>query len=119
MEDLMKHPQQTLCAGGGATIDAPVKVPDKVPFNLGKNKGNDHDEPYKVILWNDSVNDMGHVMTILVKVFPELDIFQAQRLMLIAHKKGSVIIGAYPKERAEVYRQGLENGRLTATIEKA
>ncbi len=107
------------CAGGSSTIDAPVKAPNKVPFSLGKSKGNDYDQPYKVVLWNDPVTPMDKVIEILVRVFEDMDLSRAYLLMMTAHTNGSVIVGTYPKERAEMYREGLENARLTATIEKA
>lgn len=117
----------TRCQLIGQTVESPVKtpskpdkltVPDRVPFGLGKPKSPTYDEKYNVILWNDPVNTMDWVIERIVKIFPEIGLQQAAALMLIAHHNGSVIIGAWPKEQAELYRDQLENAHLTATIEK-
>lgn len=92
-----------------------VIVPDRIPFNLGKNQSNS--PLYQVILWNDQYNQMDHVITILIRVVDSLDFAGAVSIMTTAHTKGTAVVVEAPQEKAEHYRQQLEHGGLTATIE--
>lgn len=75
--------------------------------------------PYRVILHNDDVNDMAHVVRALLASVPELDINQANEIMLEAHLQGRAEVIICPLEHAELYRDRLESFGLTATIERA
>lgn len=75
--------------------------------------------PYRVILHNDDVNDMGHVVQSLLKTVPSLSEDDATIIMTEAHTKGQASVITCPKEPAEHYRDGLESCGLTATIEPA
>ena len=75
--------------------------------------------PYRVILHNDDVNEMGHVVRALLASVPELDVRGATEIMLTAHLQGRAAVIACPLERAELYRDRLESHGLTATIERA
>ncbi|MEJ7653587.1 MAG: ATP-dependent Clp protease adaptor ClpS [Chloroflexia bacterium] len=71
---------------------------------------------WRVLLWNDDVNDMDHVITALIRVVG-LDIDRAIQVMLEAHTDGKAVAWSGAKETAEMYRDGLEVHGLTATIE--
>ncbi len=74
--------------------------------------------PHRVILHNDDVNEMGHVVRALLASVPELDVRGATEIMLTAHLQGRAEVIACPLERAELYRDRLESHGLTATIER-
>ncbi len=75
--------------------------------------------PYRVMLHNDDVNEMGHVVHALLASVPELTAERAAEIMLEAHRHGQAEVIRCPLERAELYRDRLESHRLTATIERA
>ena len=74
--------------------------------------------PYRVILHNDDVNEMGHVVRALLASVPELSARDATAIMIEAHLQGRAQVIACPLERAELYRDRLESHGLTATIER-
>ena len=74
--------------------------------------------PYRVILHNDDVNEMGHVVRALLASVPELSVRDATAIMLEAHLQGRANVIACPLERAELYRDRLESHGLAATIER-
>lgn len=75
--------------------------------------------PHAVILHNDDVNSMAHVVESLLRCVPPLSPDSAASVMLQAHEHGQAIVIACPKETAEQYRDCLESCGLTATIEEA
>ena len=75
--------------------------------------------PYHVILHNDDVNSMDHVVMALEKSVPGISRAQAIQIMLEAHTSGRATVVTCPLELAELYRDRLEGFGLTATIEKA
>ncbi|MEX2238059.1 MAG: ATP-dependent Clp protease adaptor ClpS [Dehalococcoidia bacterium] len=75
--------------------------------------------PYLVMLHNDDYNGMDHVVRALLVSVPELTPEQAIEVMFEAHNHGQAQVIVCPLERAELYRERLENHGLTATIEKA
>jgi ATP-dependent Clp protease adaptor protein ClpS len=75
--------------------------------------------PYRVILHNDDVNDMAHVVRALLVSVPELTSERAAEIMLEAHNHGEAEVIRCPLERAELYRDRLESHGLTATVERA
>ena len=74
---------------------------------------------YRVLLHNDDVNAMDHVVFALTRVIPQLTTEDATRVMLEAHLHGVAQVIICPKETAEFYRDGLERYGLTSTIEPA
>lgn len=74
--------------------------------------------PYRVVLHNDDVNEMGHVVRALTASVPELTAERAAEIMLEAHQYGQAEVIRCPLERAELYRDRLESYGLTATIER-
>ncbi len=75
--------------------------------------------PWSVILYNDDHNEMLYVVRCLVKSVPKLGARRATQIMFEAHNTGRAVVTTCPLELAELYRDRLESGGLTATIEKA
>ena len=75
--------------------------------------------PYRVMLHNDDVNEMLHVVRALIESVPELTAERAAEIMVEAHTHGQAEVIRCPLERAELYRDRLESFGLTATIERA
>ena len=95
------------------TPSAPVRDPDVRERSLSETL-----PPYRVVLHNDDVNEMGHVVRALLDSVPELDTERAMAIMIEAHLNGRAEVIACPRERAELYRDRLETFGLTATIER-
>jgi len=74
--------------------------------------------PYRVLLHNDDVNDMGFVVSQLVSLTP-LAQDQALKVMFEAHAKGLALVTVTHKERAELMQEQLRSVGLCATIEPA
>ena len=73
--------------------------------------------PYKVILHNDDFTPMEHVIEVLRKVIPRMDVKRAMNIMLEAHTKGKAVVVKCHKEHAELYQESLNNEGLISTIE--
>lgn len=74
--------------------------------------------PATLVLHNDDVNSMDHVVHALLVSVPEVDLERAAEIMLIAHNHGEADVIRCPLERAELYRDRLESHGLTATIRR-
>jgi len=72
--------------------------------------------PYRVLLHNDDVNDMVHVVETLELLTP-LTRQQSYKVMIEAHTKGRALVTVTHRERAELYQEQLLSRSLTATIE--
>lgn len=75
--------------------------------------------PYRVILHNDDVNTMDHVVRSIVRSVPKIGLVKAAAIMLEAHHHGKAVVTTCPKELAELYRDRLQSFSLRATIEPA
>ncbi len=71
-----------------------------------------------VVLHNDDVNAMDHVVRALILSIPELEAERAVEVMMAAHLHGQADVITCPLERAEVYRDRLEQHGLTATLRR-
>jgi ATP-dependent Clp protease adaptor protein ClpS len=71
---------------------------------------------YKVLLHNDDVNSMEHVVKALQRVF-KFGIEECMRIMLEAHDEGVALCTVEPLEQAELHRDQLLSFSLVATIE--
>jgi ATP-dependent Clp protease adaptor protein ClpS len=71
---------------------------------------------YKVLLHNDDVNSMDHVVKALRQVF-RFDLEECVRIMIEAHDKGIALCIVEPLEQAELHRDQLRSFSLVATIE--
>src|SRR5688572_1593693 len=70
--------------------------------------------PYKVLLHNDDVNDVEHVVHTIVALTP-LNIEDAVVRTLEAHETGVALLLTTHKERAELYREQFQSKGLTVT----
>lgn len=92
--------------GGAGTAVAPVKTKPR-PRIL---------PPYKVLLHNDDVNDMLHVVEAVFRLTP-LSVEEAVERTLEAHRTGVALLLVTHKERAELYCEQFATFTLTVTIE--
>jgi len=76
-----------------------------------------HIPRYKVLLHNDDVNSMDHVVKALMRVFRFERAF-CEQIMLEAHRNGVALCTVEPLEQAELHRDQLASYSLRATIEK-
>lgn len=74
--------------------------------------------PWKVLLHNDDVNDMGYVVKTIQMLTP-LTRKDATQRMLEAHFKNVALILITHQERAELFQQQFGSRNLTVTIEPA
>ena len=74
--------------------------------------------PYRVVLHNDEVNEMAHVVRALLDSVPELSTERATEIMIEAHEHDRAEVIVCPLERAELYRDRLRTFALTATVER-
>lgn len=79
-----------------------VSTPTVAPPSLGASKAPEAVKPpmYAVILHNDNTTDPRFVVEVLSAVFG-LDRQEAQRVMMLAHTRGSSLVRVYSKEVAE------------------
>ncbi len=77
-----------------------------------------HLPPYKVLLHNDDVNDMGHVVLTIRRLTP-LSLPEAVDRMLEAHSRGVSLLLVIHRERAELYVEQFASCRLTVSMEPA
>lgn len=93
---------------GSAVVAAPRKEPGRCkPGQL---------PPYKVLLHNDDINDIEHVVLSIVKI-TTLSLRDAERRMLEAHRSGVSLLLVTHRERAELYAEQFRSCNLTVTIE--
>jgi ATP-dependent Clp protease adaptor protein ClpS len=74
---------------------------------------------YRVLLHNDDVNTMDHVVLALIRTIPALSYESAVSIMLEAHNSGFAEVIICLKELAEHYCERLRRYTLTSTIEPA
>lgn len=72
---------------------------------------------FRVLLHNDDVNDMDHVVRALLQTVTSLTVESAIAIMLEAHTSGSAIITTCPRETAEFYADHLHHFGVNSTIE--
>ncbi len=71
---------------------------------------------YRVLLHNDDVNSMDHVVRALQRVF-KFGRPECERIMLEAHRNGVALCAIEPLEQAEFHRDQLISLSLISTIE--
>ena len=99
-----------------ATSPGPTTIPREDQEQRTQSRAFD---PYAVILHNDDVNSMDHVVRALMRSVPGLGVGKSIKIMLEAHNHGRAVVIVCPLEPAELYRDRLESYSLTATIEPA
>lgn len=72
--------------------------------------------PYRVLLHNDNMNPMDHVVRSLRRLTP-LNTAQATMVMMTAHTRGLALVLVTHKERAELYVEQFRTMKLLVTIE--
>ena len=72
--------------------------------------------PYKVLLHNDDINSMAHVVLSIVKL-TTMSLAEAEDRMLEAHNRGMSLLLVTHKERAELYEEQFRSQNLIVTIE--
>jgi ATP-dependent Clp protease adaptor protein ClpS len=75
-----------------------------------------HIPRYKVLLHNDAVNTMDHVVKSLMRVF-KFERSVCEGIMIEAHSNGVALCVVEPFEQAELHRDQLTSFSLIATIE--
>ncbi|GCE13930.1 ATP-dependent Clp protease adaptor ClpS [Tengunoibacter tsumagoiensis] len=73
--------------------------------------------PYKVIVFDDDINDMVYVIFALLQAVNTLTQQEAEHIMLTAHLTGRAVVVVCPKEVAEYYQERILSYNLIATIE--
>jgi ATP-dependent Clp protease adapter protein ClpS len=76
-----------------------------------------NDSEFKLILWNDHVNDMISVLVALFEVC-KLDNEKCMQVMMEAHEKGKAVVKTGSFDELNVMKTGLNDRNLEATIEK-
>lgn len=74
--------------------------------------------PYRVLLHNDDVNSVDHVIVSLLKLTP-LNLQQAAEVTMEADATGVALVLVTHQELAELYQEQLQSQTLTVTIEPA
>ena len=103
----------------GAVAEPPVEVkpqPRRLPEKSAPRPR--QLPPYKVLLHNDDVNDMLHVVKVICELTP-LEPNDAILKMTEAHKTGVALLLVTHKERAELYAEQFATFKITVTIEPA
>lgn len=98
--------------GGAVTAVAPAKKP-KPPQRKPRKL-----PPFKVLLHNDDVNTVDHVVRAILQL-TTLDLQQAVLRTLEAHESGVALLLTTHKERAELYCEQFASLSLTVTMEPA
>lgn len=107
--EAQKEPANT---GGGRTAVAEAPKPAK------PNAPVDQLPPFKVLLHNDDVNSVEHVVVSLIELF-SMNQRKAVDVTIEAHESGLALVMVTHKERAELAQEQLRSKGLTATIEPA
>ncbi len=71
---------------------------------------------FKVLLHNDDVNSMEHVIHALKRVF-KFELKVCERIMMEAHQNGIALCTVEPLEKAEHHRDQLNSFSLISTVE--
>ena len=92
----------------------PVIVPDRteVPDDV-----DEPDRPWNVLVWNDPVTLMSHVVYVLRKLFG-YDEPTATTLMLQVHNEGKAAVASGPREKCEFDVHQLHAHGLQATLQR-
>ena len=75
-----------------------------------------HEDPFQVVLFNDDVNTMEHVVMSLMKVFGH-PFELAMKITLEAHAQQKAIAEVEGKDEAQLHKDQLQSLGLTAAIE--
>lgn len=73
---------------------------------------------YNLILWNDHVNDMMYVVSVICELC-EIDYMVAINFMMEAHKNGKTIVKSGSEEDMKLLKDKFNSKNLEATVELA
>jgi len=96
--------------GGAATATAVRPRPRTAPPRV------DRLPPWRVLLHNDVVNEIGYVVETIIEL-TALNPRQALLHTLDAHKSGLALLLITHREKAELLQEQFQSKRLTVTIE--
>jgi len=96
-------------------VDTDTTHLDEVLNELGISRATKGE--YSLLLWNDDVNDMIHVVLALYEIC-KLENDDAMRVMMEAHNKGKAVAKTGSLEEMNKMKQGLNDRGIEATVEK-
>ena len=114
MSQEQKDAQRISDGDVNGAMSAAVHTPKKTP---APNRPREL-PPYKVLLHNDDINEMEHVVLSILKI-TTLSLAEAEKKMFEAHRTGIALLVVTHKERAELYEEQFRSFNLTVTIEPA
>ena len=91
---------------------APTIAPDRTEST---DEVHEHDQVWKVLVWNDPVTLMSYVVFVLRKLFGH-DEATATKLMLQVHNEGRAVVASGPREKSESDVARLHAHGLQATL---
>lgn len=92
-----------------------VDILIKMMTELGISMSNG--DTYKLILWNDDVNDMVYVATALFEIC-ELDSQECVKVMLEAHEKGKAVAKSGDYEEVIKMKEQFDLRKIQTSVEK-
>lgn len=92
-------------------IDSLKKIMDELGISM---KG---EETYKLILWNDDVNDMMYIIMSLSDIC-KLSNEECVKIMMEAHEKGKAVAKTGTYDEMVSMKDGLNQRLINATVEK-
>lgn len=108
-QDVRTNEEETSRASAPAAVATKTRTPpprvDRLP-------------PFRVLLHNDDVNDVDHVVRSIIELTP-LRKEEAVSRTNEAHKTGVSLLLVTHRERAELYREQFGSKNLAVTIEPA
>mmetsp|Transcript_16293 Transcript_16293/g.34095 ORF Transcript_16293/g.34095 Transcript_16293/m.34095 type:complete len:173 (+) Transcript_16293:87-605(+) len=112
---LRASPKEVGITGGGATVIASPVKDKKKNIRTESNGGGGDGEDWELTLFNDETNYRSYVADCLVTIVG-LSEPRAYQAMMSAHTNGRGSCGEYCQERAEIYKEELQNKGLTVGI---
>jgi len=109
------EPKQPAQEGGAKVAEPPAKAENKTRPSPPKVENL---PLFKVLLHNDEINTMEHVVRSLVILTPH-DVRRAKAIMAEAHKTGLALVLVTHQERAELYQEQFQSLSLKVSIEPA
>ena len=97
--------------------DENTEVKKKTLHDILTDLGIKKEDIYVLLIWNDDVNDMIDVTIALMEVC-KLDAQASFNVMMQAHKNGKAVAKRDGYQILEVMKQGLNDRKIEATIEK-
>jgi len=116
--ELFRQNQADPIGGGGGSVGAAVLERPRVEQTTAKPK-TDPGKMYKVYIYNDEKHTKSYVVSVLMKVIPDMTKTRATEIMEAAHKHGSGMVGVWIFEVAEMYCDLLRTAGIQSDIVEA